>query len=232
MRIVIPSLQYADYLVTSLPVWRSMFPSAEIRVVTGAMDHDSIRVGGQYDVDVIVSDAWHRDGAVFNKAAALDEALGHPPIGTLCLVADADVVPFGMFPLDDQLARDVLYGCGRYFCPDLETLEAHRAGLLPRDQLALILPRRSGEPDVQLLERPTIYDVRQLARKALGYCQVFRYRPGLQFGSSHNAAGYDNRFARQFSLRGPLPDSFYVLHLGGQDRANWNGRVLPPWKVA
>ena len=81
------------------------------------------------------------------------------------------------------------------------------------------------------LSQPTAGDIAQAARHCLGYFQLFAWRPGLRFGSSPTAGGYDQRFAGQFAIRAELP-GVSVLHLGAQDRANWSGRVLPPWGPA
>lgn len=228
MRIVIPSLGYSDFLETTLPEWRRVFPAAEIVVATADGD-PSFDVAVAHGAEPVLTDAWTRAGAVFNKAAALDVALGSPAIGEVCLVADADVVPCGRPPFEDEVDADVLYGCPRFLCPDLATLDAHLSGEISRAQLALMLPRQSGDVDLPLAHQHDALLCTVVARRALGYCQIFRYRAGLRFGSSHSAGGYDNRFGRQFYGRDALPGDFYVLHLGGTDRRNWQGRVLPPW---
>lgn len=237
MRAVIPSVRYADYLAVVLPVWIRFLPARVLAVVTTPEDRDTQAVAASLDVPVCVTDAWTRNGAVFNKALALDEAFGFAPgyrpapsRGETCLALDADVVPFGRFPDRATLADDTLYGCARYESLTPEMLEAHRSGELPREDLQLIAPRLRGEKRPQLTPH-TEQAVRDCGRQALGYFQLFRYRPGVGFGSSRTAGKYDLDFRAHFTSRRGLTEC-YVLHLGEQSRANWRGRVLPPWKEA
>lgn len=231
MLIVIPSVGYADFLAVTLPAWQAFAPNARIRVVTSPDDRETFRVASDAGVGCVVTDVWHRGGALFNKAEALDEAfeLRNPlgPTSTACLATDADVVPVGRLP-DLQLSRGVLYGCARYACDTPADLARVRAGELGLEQLPLLLARHHGENRPRRQWPHTAADAVQVARAGLGYFQLFAWRPGLRFGSSQTAGGYDQRFAGQFTLRTPLP-GVAVLHLGAQDRANWTGRVVPRW---
>lgn len=229
MRIVIPSVGYGDFLRDTLPAWRAFAPTADLRVVTAPDDVDTAAAAAGVGAELVTTDVWTKGGAIFNKAAALDLAIGRPMLGEVCITADADVVPFGRLPAEGLLQHDTIYGCARYFCPDRASLEAWRAGWL-RD-LALILPRQAGEEDALLAPAPTADQVRRAAGRALGYFQLFRWRPGRGYGSSTTAGGYDNQFARRFPYRLPLLGCS-VLHLGAQDRRNWRGRVLPAWGAA
>jgi len=232
MRLVIPSVGYADFLAVTLPAWQRVLPDAVITVVTSATDQETEIVALEAGVDVLPSDAWTRDG-VFNKAAALDDAFGFvprhrraPAPGEVCVSVDADVYPFGDWWLSDSIEPDAIYGCPRYACTPSGVLEAHINGVIPRDALALIQPKRRHDRPIE-----TPVSDEQLAACCLGYVQVFQYRRGLSFGSFPTAGGYDTFFRRKFAHRRALPASCYVLHLGEQSRANWKGRVLPQWPV-
>jgi len=214
MRVVVPSVGYADMLAATLPAWRALLPRADLRVVTAPGDLPTLRVARLAGAAPIVVEAWTQDGASFNKAAALDQAFGFgvrgipPAIGEPCLALDADVYPAGAVP--DWLQSDALYGCARHLCTSPASLAAFQLG-----RLALTsLPRRNG------------------GDRGAGYFQLFRYRSGLTFGSFPTAGFYDLAFHRQFPAVENLPGCA-VLHLGRTSRTNWKGRrTLPAWSVA
>jgi hypothetical protein len=225
--IVIPSVGYADFLAVTLPAWRAFAPHATVRVVTSVEDRATFDLASAAEVGVVVTDSWHAGGAAFNKARALDDAIP-PQVVQWCLVVDADVWPVGRMPDLDTLSRVTLYGCPRRQCDTPATLEAVRCGRVAVEDLPLILPRRFGQAAPQLLQRPSAEDERRVGRAGLGYFQLFRHLPGMAFGHSETAGGYDQRFAGKFGLRASLP-GVSVLHLGAQDRRNWSGRVVPAW---
>lgn len=235
MRIVIPSVGYADFLADVLPAWRALAPAGDLRVVTEPSDPASAEIASQHGATVIVTDVWRADGAVLNKGGALDAGFtwttDPPATGEVCIAADADVVPVGQPPTVSALDMEAVYGCARFDCPKPAMFDAWRAGKLALERLPLILPRVRGEQAVQLAYRPTPAQIARAARRVLGYCQVFRARPGLTFGPSKTAGGYDRRFVQQFARREALR-SLYVVHLGDQDRRNWHGRIVAPWRGA
>ena len=239
MRIVIPAVSYADLLAVSLPAWRALLPEATIHVVTSPHEDDveTSRLACRHGARPVITDAWYREGAVFDKGSALNVAFGFEPglvlppkRGEVCISADADVVPFGRGPV--TVRKSALYGCARYHCPDPETLEAHRTGRLPLSKLAL-LPPRTGGAGSEPIPHPSQAEVVKSARKCIGFFQMWRHDDAYSFTPSRNAGGYDTRFARLFPdyRRFALLD-FYVLHLGERARENWKGRVLPTWGAA
>ncbi len=210
MRIVVPAVDYADFLAVTLPAWRRLFPAADLIVVTAPRDRRTAAIARDLGVGLVVTDAWHRDGAAFNKAAALDEAFGFAGLeaGALCLALDADVYPAGALNLE-ALDAGVLYGCDRFYCPTAATLE-----------------RQIRRPDPELLDRMT------RGARGAGYFQAFRARPDLTFGSYKNAGYYDLDFHRHFAGGVEALEGFYVLHLGRKSGKNWSGRTLPTWGAA
>lgn len=231
MLIVIPSVGYADFLAVTLPAWQTFAPGARIRVVTAPGDRDTFEVASDAGVGCVVTDAWWHDRASFNKARALDEAFemtdGRPAPARRCLATDADILPVGRMP-DVVVPPGMLYGCARYACDTPELLAAFRRG--EEVDLPLLMPRQRGDVEPPRVRRPTDADITKAATAGLGYFQLFGSRAGLTFGSSGTAGAYDQRFASQFTERRELPVT--VLHLGGQDRRNWAGRVLPRWSPA
>jgi hypothetical protein len=231
MRVVIPSVHFADLLAVTLPAWRETLPAARLIVVTAPQDEETQAVARQHDVRLCVTKAWGLHRGHLNKAAALDRAfrfhIGGPHDGERCLALDADVYPIGAFP-HETLRTRTLYSCARYECLSPTALEAHLAGRTRRADLPLIRPRMRGLAAPQLVAGASLAVAAQAALRCLGYFQLFRYRPGLRFGSFRSAGKYDLEFRRQFTHRDALLD-FYVVHLGEQSRANWKGRVTPRW---
>ena len=239
MRIVIPSVKYADLLAVVLPAWQAFLPHADITVVTSTRDAETAALAAAYGVACCQTDVWYaqvptqdaQDGpVVFNKAAALDEAFGFrgswrsaPAVGDLCLSLDCDVVPEGTFPQEDQVKPRIIYSVPRYECPTPEALAEHQAGRGRR--LRLIPPKVKGQTYVASIPGLT---PREAAKRCLGFFQLFRYHEGLRFGDFKTAGGYDMAFRDQFQSRAALL-SMHVLHLGEQHRENWKGRVVAPW---
>jgi hypothetical protein len=244
MRVVIPSVAYGDFLAVTLPAWQDFVPEAEITVVTTPEDAATHAVARACGVTVFATDAWSRlvpvqntDKAgrptprppVFNKALALDEAFGffgdrhaHPPLESeLCLALDADVLPAGPRWKQADIAAGWLYGAPRYLCATPDQCEAFLAGRTRLEAFPLMSTRMGKR------EPPTATADGE-ARKCLGYFQLFRYRPGLRFGSFADASKYDLAFRTQFAgYRRPL--GFAVVHLGDRTPGNWQGRTVPPW---
>jgi hypothetical protein len=221
MRVVIPSVNYADFLAVTLPAWKRLLPSEDFLIVTSPADHETRRVAAMNEAGVVLTDVWHEQGATFNKAAALDLAFGfHKPHpwrvadGEWCLALDADVYPFGgKFPAVPGGDRRALFSVMRYSCASPEDLQSHIEGRLPVthfEQIRMWKNRRVPDP-----------------AGLQGYFQLWRYRPGDCFGSYPTAAKYDVHFGRQFEIREYLT-GMYVLHLG-EHRRNWSGRITPRW---
>jgi hypothetical protein len=236
MRIVIPSVDYADHLAVTLPAWQAMFPAARVIVVTAPADRATQALAIHRGARVVVTSAWYANGHTFDKAAALDEGLGlksppggppPPERGERCLIADADVYPFGSLP-EARLRPNTIYGCARYLCETPAALRAHIVGETKRTDLPLLLPRYRGDDGPQAVRHAAPSVVEHSAKACLGYVQLFRYYPGQTFGSYRSAGKYDIVFRDSFPKRAALPD-FYVLHLGAPRRANWRGRVQPRW---
>lgn len=242
MRLLIPSVNYADFLAVTLPAWRVAWPDALVIVATSSDDRATRAVARTHGAHLIVTDAWYRPTdtmnddtrpVVFNKALAMDEAMGlvgslnDPPAdGEICLSIDADVYPSG--PLKLHPKPNTIYGCPRYLCETPEEL-ARQTERLDLDRLQLLAPRMRGQSSYVTLAN-TIENVMDTARRCLGYFQGFAYRPGLRFGSYRTAGKYDLDFREKFGHRA-IVKNFAVLHLGETNRANWRGRVVPSWQV-
>jgi hypothetical protein len=243
MRVVIPSVAYADFLGVTLPAWQRFLPGADLTVVTTPADGATQAIARACGVTVFATEAWTRPVAVqntdkagrptprppvFNKALALDEAFGFlaghrdpPRADEICLALDADVVPVGPRWKDADIAARWLYGAPRYVCATPDAYEAFLAGRVRLDAFPLMSTRMGKrEPPAATPDGE--------ARKCLGYFQLFRYRRGLRFGSFADASKYDLVFRQQFAGF-QRPAGFAVLHLGDRTPGNWQGRTVPPW---
>ncbi len=211
MRVVIPAVDYADMLEATLPAWRALFRAADLIVVTAKHDRATFAVARAGGADLLVTDAWTRDGAQFNKARALDEAFlfEQREPGELCIAIDADVYPFGTFDPAAIAAADVLYSVDRFYIDTPATLA-----------------RQAAKPALDMLDRMTA------GRRGPGYFQAFRARPDLTFGSYPDAGYYDLEFHRHFPGGVAVLEGFAVGHLGRKSGKNWRGRTLPKWGAA
>lgn len=235
VRVCVPSVRYADFLAVTLPAWRAMFETASLAVVTSPEDEETQAVARRCGVDLVVTNAWHRGGRKFDKAAALDEAFGFaggrrrpPKEGESLLSIDADVYPFGTLP-QGRLRKDTIYGCPRYYCADMSVLNAHIKGETSLESLPLMMQRQRGISSPPEETRPDPDRLKHASKACLGYFQLWRHT-GHAFGSFPSAGGYDIAFRRQFRRRQGL-EGFYVLHLGIASRKNWRGRVVPTWEA-
>ncbi len=212
MRVVIPSVDYADMLAATLPAWRRLLPEADLIVVTAKHDRATFAIARASGAALLVTDAWYRNGARFNKARALDEAFAFEerPAGEICIAIDADVHPFGAFQ-PHEIGDGVLYSVDRFYVDTPATL----ARLVTR-------------PELVLEER----DRMTAGRRGPGYFQAFRARPDLTFGSYPDAGYYDLAFHQHFAGGVAVLEGFYVGHLGRKSGKNWSGRTLPKWGAA
>jgi len=210
VRVVIPSVDYADMLAATLPAWRRLLPAADLIVVTAKHDRATFKIARSSGAALLVTDAWYREGAAFNKARALDEAFEfrERPAGEVCIAIDADVYPFGAFN-PDAIADGVIYSVDRFYIDTPATLA-----------------RQVARPDRITLQRMTE------GRRGPGYFQAFRSRPDLTFGSHDDAGFYDLMFHRHFVGGVAVLEGFAVGHLGRKSGKNWRGRTLPKWGAA
>jgi hypothetical protein len=225
MRIVLTSVGYADFLAVTIAAWKRVVPAGCLTLATSPDDVDSQRLAAAHRLSFIATDAWSNTDSSchvgarpgFNMALGLDVSLGliraclpPPEEGEICGHVNADCYPTGDWPAEDTFAPETVYGFWRYECQTPTDLDAYLKGLKDKAAYSRIKTAKGA---------PT------------GYCQIFRWRPGLRFGSYPSAGAFDTDFTKRFSQK-VMRDEVFLLHLGGRDRANWAGRTLPVWGVA
>lgn len=223
LRAITVCVDYADLLALTLPYNHHHF--SEVWVVTSPEDRKTFNlVGGlrgeRSKLNVFGSDAFHRNGAKFNKWLALEEgldAMGRE--GWLCLM-DADVL------LPKSLEIRVEYETVKLWTPTSPTF------YLDRGQLCT--PLRRMHPTIPTLppEESTWrkYPLHPNTREWAGYCQIFHASdpvlgpaPWHQTDWTH-AGGADSFFQAKWPQDRKVRPPFEVLHLG-EPGANWCGRA-------
>lgn len=196
------SVNYEDILAVTLPYNRHHFH--EVMVVTCYGDA-SIDIARANRAEVYVTDAFTRDGAYFNKWAALEEGLDvYGRHGELCIM-DADVLwPKEIPPYERKVG--FLYSPLRYMLP-------------------------SGRPIPDESEWSK-YPIHPNTREWAGFTQIFHADdPHLPNPPWHqtdwvHAGGADSFFQLLWPPEYKIRCPFNVLHLG-EAGLNWYGRATP-----
>ena len=194
-------VEYDDILALTLPTWLRHFD--DILIVTTPADQKTRELAEALGVRVHYTDAFYRNGAEFNKGAAMEEgfdSLGRD--GWLCIL-DADIVLPPIMPMGD-VRPGTLYGARR------------RSIVNPLD----------WHGGYEWHGLPTIPDT-----EIAGYFQLFHAastqltaRPWYPT-TLRSAASCDNAFMLRFGHHQQRL-GFDVLHLGPTGN-NWCGRTTP-----
>jgi len=207
IKAILVSVDYADLLAMTLP--RNARYFSRIVVVTTAADTATREVCEPFgNVTVFATDAFYRNGAVFNKGLAIEEGFDVLGRSGWILVTDADIVIPPEFVDNLELVeKGFLYGARRQLLADPTKLHT-----LSRKELDE-LPRIPGHDPY-------------------GYFQLFHAddpclesRPWYPVDWLH-AGGCDNDFQRKWPRQGKQWLPMSVIHLG-EDGKNWCGRVTP-----
>ena len=216
MKAITVCVDYDDYLAISLPHNKKLFE--EICVITTDKDTATQKLAQDLGAEVVISDRFYEDGSVFNKGKAINDALNQMS-GWVCHW-DADVMlpDFRKLP---ELDRDVIYGCPRLMCPDLNAWHKYlTSGSVKKWRKFKPCNFRIGT-DIYNQYLP------------LGYTQIFNldsldkpYYPE----QCPTAAESDVLFSLKWKQHKCL-DDFSVIHLPvigpGGEGVNWEGRKSP-----
>jgi hypothetical protein len=219
MNILIVCVNYDDLLAISLPTVRREFPSARTAVITTFEDEATLGIATAAGVTAYRTGAFHRGGAAFNKAAALNDyvrwqrewGLAADPNGWT-MTLDADIAlprGFGDVVRAEMTDPACLYGASRLMCPDLRTW-------------------REGPPFLRVPDPPQLP----------GFLHGF-WAPGLvepwYDATVEHAGAYDTFFQSGWPRECRRRFSVPVTHLGplgqnwfGRRTERWDGRQLAP----
>lgn len=223
LHVIVPCVEYDDYLDLTLPRNLRVLSDAAVTVVTTPQDAPTRAVCERHGARCMTTDAFHADGATFAKGRATNAALRQiheEAPDAWILMLDADIV----LPADFAAwrARVVLNPGALYYA---------RRWLLPsRDDIPAALAHfDSGRPFAPTTKHNT---------KPWGYFQLWSFRSQLQRdragdwypAASHDAGTDDTIFYRRYRDAGRLADSgLRTLHLPHsiEQAQNWKGRVTP-----
>jgi hypothetical protein len=205
MNAVLVCVDYADLLEVTLPYNRHHFN--RILIVTAPQDHRTIDLAYYSQCDFYVTDAFYRDGAIFNKWLALEEAL--------------DKMEYRQ--LDDWMCL-----------MDADVLWPRKIPEYPKEIGCLYTPlRRMFEDVLQPIPEESQwknYPIHPNIAEWAGYSQIFHPAdPHLGPPPWHevdwkHAGGADSFFQFRWPSAQKIRPPFEVLHLGPAGE-NWCGRA-------
>lgn len=203
---IVVCIDYSDLLSITLP--RNISHLSECLVITSPDDHDTQQLvksmsESMANVDCLITNAFYRYGAHFNKGLALEEGFNLLRRDGWILIWDADIVFPDPMPLPEL-------EIGKLYSP-------HRRDLIKVDTFS---------DELEWHHLPKHYD-----RGFWGYYQLFNAAdpalagkdPWYEITFTH-AGGSDNYFQSHWSPTNKVRPDFEVLHLGPSNR-NWFGRV-------
>jgi hypothetical protein len=235
MKAIIVAVDYSDILAVTLPYNRHHFD--EVWIVTTLSDLGPVvEMAEQYHCKVFPTNAFYRDGAIFNKFLALEEgldAMGRE--GWLCLL-DADIL----------LPRNISTKSAEEGESDnsLEFYEEFRGGRVwrftarkgylysPLRRMHVVQPLLPFPQEDQWGKLPHHPLHRRWPSHYSGYCMIFHAddpvlgKPPWHRVDGTHAGGADTEFMQRWSEERRIRPSWECLHLGESGK-NWRGRVTP-----
>jgi hypothetical protein len=100
-------VNYADYLVHTLPLLNRSVDS--VLVITSPEDHQTQEVAKSFSADLLITDAFYRRGAKFNKGAAINEGLRRLKRDDWILHVDADIAVLEKLPSPEEWDATCIY---------------------------------------------------------------------------------------------------------------------------
>ena len=179
-------------------------------IITDPDDHDTASVCSQFGFEILTTKRFYDNGAIFNKAKALNAGLQALGTDTWCLAIDSDIYlpPEFRDMLDSlSLCRDSLYG--------MEGLRICRT----MNEFASLVEKQPWIPEAHSGEY------------ILGYFNLFHSANNHQYpeDESNDASWYDMVFSMRFEPKNRRRLPLSCLHLG-DTKSNWKGRITPLWK--
>lgn len=202
---LVTCVDYADYLAQTLPCLLEQVD--RVVVVTTPDDDATAEVVAKHDrVELVQTDAFYRNGDLFNKGAAINEGLQRLSVNTWTLLIDADTAILGGIPIPAD--RQAIYGARRLrVCGPVQWEHVKRLHALHLEELHSNMGPAGYFP--------------------YGFFQLY-YRDEQTLGYPENltdASESDYAFAMRWSRRVQL--DMRVAHLEMPDARpgiNWQGR--------
>ena len=200
MRAILVSVDYADLLAECLPRNRHHF--SEVMVVTTPGDMLSQEVASANNCRFFTTDIFYAGGAVFNKFAAMEQALDEFGRNGLMCIMDADIIWPRNLPRHN-------FKRGRLYTPRRRMLHDSTADIPPESEWQRLPLNREGEFP--------------------GYSQIFHAddpvlpSPPWHETNWRHAGGADSAFQNLWPRSKKLRPVWEVLHIGESFR-NWCGR--------
>lgn len=196
------SVEYDDILELTLSYNRHHFE--EFLVVTSPEDAGTMKLCDRLGVTYFVTDAFYRDGALFNKWLALEEGLTHFGRHGWMAILDADI----FWPT----FVEHVYEVGNIYTPARYLLDDVQHTLLRESEWArLPLLKENGCPGWTQIFHATDPVLQQL--------------PWFEAHWTHCGNG-DTFFSERWPLEKNIRTAWRCLHLG-PTWTNWCGRVAP-----
>ena len=197
---LVVSVDYADLLERTLPHSRKHFD--RLVVVTTHEDAATADVARTWNCDVLRTDAFYRDEALFNKGAAISEGLAMLGQHGWTVLFDADVI------MPDDIAipniqEGYVYSPRRRMCVDPDAWDG----------------------GMDWAQFPVYRDAE---KEFAGYFIAFysadqHAQPWPNYPTNWKMANCDSDFHNRWPDARKIRPSFHVLHLG-QAGINWAGR--------
>lgn len=222
---LVVSSGYSDYLSITLSLNRSFFD--KLLVITTTVDTDTQAICRQNDVEYILSEEIHKDGAGINRGLAYNQAVKKLSRSDWIIFFDADIimpVDFRSLLEQQQLDIECLYYTGRVG-PTVDIENQIRAFLDNRELI------HSWEMGCEYANQGP-----------WGYFQLFNANAVVLSNDNqwyperfHGVGNSDNHFQLKWKEKKcllPQPQ-FKVAHLyhqlsyDGGEGLNWNGRMTP-----
>lgn len=202
MRAFIVAVNYNDLLSITLPYNRHHF--TEVNLITDLKGVESLSpIAKQYDCQLLATDVFYENGAVFNKWVALEKFLSIQGRHGWIVLMDADILWPKEIPAYDLICGN-LYTPRRRIWPDVTVPH-------PSEMFWSTLHRHRNE-------------------EFAGWTQIFHgddphlgNPPWHEINWKH-AGGADSFFQRKWPAEHKLRPPFECLHLGPTGQ-NWCGRA-------
>jgi hypothetical protein len=234
---VIVCHNYADFLEVTLP--ENLQHIDHVVVITHPDDKATLALCNKFGVDVIDTKLMHEDGALFDKARAINLGLSHLKHDGWVLHLDADILlphRFRNMLAHAKLSPENIYGADRLNVPNYDEWLKNKHKTTPQFAYRyLVTPNEEFPIGSRLLHKEYGYC-------PIGYFQLWnatakRRYPIIAGSAEHTDVMFAVQWARENRIL--LPE-FFVYHLESEKSKmgiNWDGRKTkyfgpqpPPFK--